>query len=151
MPAPFFRFGLKVGCDLPSRHSRQAGTGETGDVDVVGYPCDPMIRSCFPEPVRGRFGIVSKALFAFTKRQLCKLAVLDVGRRAIPARDTSRLIAQRLRLEQKPAIYPIEAPQPGFQTTSFSGFPDGGPLYIDVLLVFGMKGARPIQLDLPRS
>src|ERR1700733_12778177 len=51
MPLPFFRLGLKVGCDLPPRHARQAGGHEAGNIDGFRYSDDPVVRASLPEPV----------------------------------------------------------------------------------------------------
>src|ERR1700686_3519884 len=102
-----------------------------------------MIRSGFPEPVGCRFGIVAKALLAVTKCVLGELAVLDVGRRAVPFDNVARLIAQRHGFEQKPAIFTIEAPEPRFKAASQAGLPYRAPLYKHILLVVWMKRSRP--------
>src|SRR5882757_280866 len=64
-----------------------------------------MVRSSLPEPVGGRFGIVAKALLALAKCLLGPLAVLDIGRRAVPFDNVAQLIAQRLGLEQTSDIH----------------------------------------------
>src|SRR3977135_4009524 len=87
-----------------------------------------MVRSSLPEPVRGRFGIVAKALLALAKCLLGPLAVLDVGRRPVPFDNVAQLIAQRLGAVQKPAIFTIEAPEPGFKLASHAGLAYGAPL-----------------------
>src|SRR5882672_8952501 len=104
---------------------------------------DPVVGSGLPEPVGGGFGIVAKALLALAKRLLGPLAVLDVGGRPVPFDDVPRLIAQRLGTEQEPAIFTIEAPQPGFKLALHTGLPYCAPLLQHALLVVRMKRARP--------
>src|SRR5258708_16634710 len=107
-----------------------------------------MVRSGLPEPVGGRFGIVAKALLAVAKCVLGQLAVLDVGRRAVPFDNVARLIAQRLGLEQKPAIFAIETPQASFKPAAPTGLPYCAPLDQHTLLLVRMERARPASLGL---
>jgi hypothetical protein len=102
-----------------------------------------MVGPGFPEPVGGRFGIVAKALLAVAKCVLGQLAVLDVGRRAVPFDNVARLIAQRHGFEQKPAIFTIEAPEPRFKAASHAGLPYRAPLHQHTLIVVWMKSSRP--------
>src|SRR6266849_5964077 len=109
-----------------------------------------MVRSGLPEPIGGRFGVIAKALLAFTKRHLGSLAVLDVGRRSVPFDNVARLIAQRLGAQQEPAILAIEAPEPCFEPASHTGFPYCAPLPQHAPHVVGMKSARPAGRSLVR-
>src|SRR5258708_20458466 len=87
-----------------------------------------MVRSGLPEPVGGRFGIVAKTLLALAKCLLGPLTVLYVGRRPVPFDNVAQLVAQRLGAEQKPAIFPIEAPEPSFKPASHTGLSYCAPL-----------------------
>src|ERR1700733_1233340 len=51
VPAPFFRLGLKIGCDLPPRHARQAGGHEASNIDGFRYSDDSVVRAGLPKPV----------------------------------------------------------------------------------------------------
>src|ERR1700743_3846936 len=107
------------------------------------YSGHPMVRSVLPQPVGGRFRIVAEALLALAKRLLGPLAVLDVGRRPVPFHNVAGFVAQRYGLEQKPAIFTIETPEPGFERARHTGFPSRAPLHQHVLLVVRIKSARP--------
>src|ERR1700754_3662278 len=107
-----------------------------------------MIRAMLPEPIGRRFGIVAKALLALAKGFLSPLAVLDVGGRSVPFDNVARFIAQWHGLEQKPAIFTIEAPEPGFKPARRTGRAYCTPLDQHALLVLGMKSARPAGLGL---
>jgi hypothetical protein len=107
-----------------------------------------VVRSGLPEPVGGGFGVIPKALFALSKCFLSPLAVFDVGGRPVPFDNIARLIAQRLGLEQKPAIFTVEAPEPGLKPASRTGRPNCAPLHQHPLLVVGMESARPAKLGL---
>src|SRR6202045_1586828 len=106
---------------------------------------DPVVRPGLPEPVGGRFGIIAKALFARSKGLFGPLAVLNIVSRAIPFGDVAQLIAQWLSLEQKPAIFTIDAPEPGLEPAPYSGRLYGAPLLQHTLLVVRMKRARPAK------
>jgi hypothetical protein len=111
---PLFRLLLEIASQIPSLRAYQAGRHPKG-VELVGYTDEPVVRPGLPEPVRSRFGIITKALLALAKGLLGPLAVLDVGGRPVPFDNVARLIAQRHGLEQEPAIFTIEAPEPGFK------------------------------------
>src|SRR5258708_19304533 len=109
-----------------------------------------MVRPGFPEPVGSRFGIVAKALLALAKCHLGPLAVLDVGSRPVPFDDVSQLVAQRFGLEPEPAIFALEAPEPGFKPAGHAGRPYCGPLLQHAFPVVRMKSARPAGFGLVR-
>src|ERR1700730_8653091 len=115
---------------------------------MVRYASDKVVRSGLPEPVGGRFRIVAKALLALAKCLLGSLAVLDVGRRPVPFDNVAQLIVQRLGAEQKPAIFPVEAPQPSFKLASHAGLPYCAPLLQHARLVVRMKSTRPPRCGL---
>src|ERR1700722_13885269 len=48
MLPPFFRLGLKIGCDLPPRHARHAGGHEASNIDWFRYGDDPVVRAGLP-------------------------------------------------------------------------------------------------------
>src|ERR1700704_103567 len=110
---------------------------------MLRYAGDPVVRSGLPEPVGGRFGIVTKALLALAKRLLEPLAVLDVSGRPVPFYNVTQFITHRLGAEQKPAILAIEAPEPSFKLTWHTRLPYCAPLLQHALLVIRMKSARP--------
>src|SRR5262249_5852843 len=111
MVPPFLGFQFDIGCKLPTLQHNQAGGGDAGGV-VFRQLRDAVVRPCLPEPVGGRFGVIAKALLAFTKRKLGSPAVLDIRRRPVPLVDLAIFVAQRLGAEQEPAIFAVEAPQP---------------------------------------
>src|SRR5258708_21246687 len=90
---------------------------------------EAVIRPGLPEPVGGGFGIIAKALLALAKRNFGQLAVLDISPRPVPFDNVARLIAQRLRLEQKPAIFTVETSAPRFKPASPTGLPYCPPLH----------------------
>src|SRR6202790_4109554 len=112
---------------------------------MLRYADDPVVRPGLPEPVGGRFGIIAKALFARSKGLFAPLGVLDSGSRAVPFGDVAQLIAQWLSLKQKPAIFTIDAPEPGLEPAPLSGRLYGAPLLQHTLLVVRMKRARPAK------
>src|SRR5713101_2820145 len=111
------------------------------------YAGDPVVRSGLPEPVGSRFGKVTKALLALAKRNLCQLAVLDIGSRPIPFDDVAHLIAQWLVAEQKPAIFTVEAPEPCFGLASHTGDPYRAPRLQLALDVVRMNNAGPVPFQ----
>src|ERR1700750_1603961 len=98
-----------------------------------------MIRAMLPEPIGRRFGIVAKALLALAKGFLSPLAVLDVGGRPVPFDDVVRFVAQWHALEQKQAISPIKARDPGLKPACRTGRAYCAPLHQHALLVVRMK------------
>src|SRR3984885_12737099 len=90
--------------------------------------------------------------FSFTSAQLFlgPLAVLNVGGRPVPFDNVACLVAQRLGLEQKPAIFAIKAAEPSFKSTSHTGLPYCAPLLQHTFLVVRMKRARPASFGLVR-
>src|ERR1700730_291104 len=110
---------------------------------MVRYAGDKVVGSGLPEPVGGGFGVVAKALLALAECDLGQLAVFDIGRRPVPFDNVARLIAQRLSLEQEPAIFTIEAPEPRFKPASHARLPYCAPLLQHALPVVRMKRARP--------
>src|ERR1700687_4209877 len=148
MKPPFFGLRFGVSCKIPAGHVNSARGPDANRIEVLRYAGDPVVRSGLPEPVGGRFGVIAKTLLALAKCLLGPLAVLDIGRRPVPFDNVAQLIAQRLGAEQKPAIFTIVAPEPGFKPTSHTGLPYCAPLLQHALPVVRMKSARPASFGL---
>src|SRR5258705_1288720 len=107
MLPPFFGFRFDIVREVPASQASQARGRDANGVEMIRYAGDPVVRSCLPEPVGGRLGVIAKALLTFAKRLLRPLAVLDVGRRSVPFDNVPTLIAQRLGPKQKPPVLTI--------------------------------------------
>ena len=143
MLPPFFGLRFNIRCNIPAKKAGQAGGLESDSTNVLRYADDPVVRRSLPEPIGARLSVITKALLALAKCLLSPLEVLDVGRRPIPFDNLARLIAQRLGLEQKPAIFTIEAPEPSFEPAWHTGLPYCAPLHQHALLIVRMKSTRP--------
>ena len=148
MPSPFFGLRLDISCNIPARHGQPGPGPEANITDVFSYPGDPVVGSVLPEPIGGRFSIITKALLALAKCLFGPLAVLDVGRRSVPLNDVAGIVAQRLGLKQEPAILAIETSEPGLERASHARLPDCAPLLQHTFLVIRMKSARPASFGL---
>src|SRR5260370_42042113 len=114
---------------------------------MLRYGGEQMVRAGLPEPVGSSFGKVTKALLALAKRNLCQLAVLDIGSRPIPFGDVAYLIAQWLVAEQKPAILAVEAPEPCFGLAPHTGHPYRPPRLQQARDVVRMNRAGPAEFQ----
>ena len=81
MQSPFFGFRFGISCNIPARQAGEARWHEPDITDVFRYVGEPVVRTVPPDPIGGRFGIITKALLALAKGLLGPLAVLDVGGR----------------------------------------------------------------------
>ena len=91
--------------------------------------------------VRGQRAEVAQRFFELL---FDPLAVLDVGRYAIPFDDSTSLIAQRRRANQKLTIFPISTPQPHGIIVPLSQRHLCLPLFQDCWRILRMNGAGRI-------
>src|ERR1700692_700615 len=102
-----------------------------------------MVGTGFPKPIRSRLGIVAESLLALSQRLLGPLAVRNIGIGSIPFDDLSRLVAQRRRTAQEPAIFSICAPDAFDVLVRGSGFHRRAPPLYDPNALVWMDHCLP--------
>ena len=85
----------------------------------------------------------SQLLCVVPESLLRLLQVVNVGLRAIPGDDMAHLIAQRLSVEEAPAIGAVDASQASFDFTRLSSSEACAPRVRDAPEIVGMHGDVP--------